>query len=129
MHVPTLTLTRRKPENPGFVETPGRTSRLRRSATPNAKTNGSPVGAATSALSDDNIEVQIPTKPGKSNGVVTENFDGTSDRDDRYAGVQKQMIDGWEEGKDPRVDYSGHFEFGGSWGVSAMMIGFPCLMW
>lgn len=31
--------------------------------------------------------------------------------------------------KDPKVDYSPIFEFGGSWGVSAMMIGFPLLMW
>jgi Delta24(24(1))-sterol reductase len=38
-------------------------------------------------------------------------------------------VDGWEEGKDPRIDYSGHFEFGGSWGVGAMMIGFPLLMY
>ena len=34
-----------------------------------------------------------------------------------------------KKGKDPRIDYTGHFEFGGSWGVSAMMIGFPILMW
>jgi delta24(24(1))-sterol reductase len=38
-------------------------------------------------------------------------------------------VDGWGEGRDPKVDYSGYFEFGGSWGVSAMMIGFPLLMW
>ena len=38
-------------------------------------------------------------------------------------------IDGWEKGKDPKVDYSGHFEFGGAWGVSAMMVGFPLLMY
>lgn len=38
-------------------------------------------------------------------------------------------MDGWEDGKDPKVDYSGHFEFGGSWGVSAVMIGFPLLMY
>ena len=30
---------------------------------------------------------------------------------------------------DPKVDKSGHFEFGGSWGVSAMMVGFPLLMY
>ena len=33
------------------------------------------------------------------------------------------------KGKDHRVDDTGHFEFGGSWGVTAMMIGFPLLMW
>jgi delta24(24(1))-sterol reductase len=30
---------------------------------------------------------------------------------------------------DPKVDASGEFEFGGSLGVSAMMVGFPLLMW
>jgi Delta24(24(1))-sterol reductase len=40
-----------------------------------------------------------------------------------------RIVDGWEEGKDPKVDYSGHFEFGGSYGVSALMICFPLLMY
>ena len=40
-----------------------------------------------------------------------------------------KLVDGWAPGLDPKVDYSGIFEFGGSWGVSAMMIGFPLLMW
>ena len=40
-----------------------------------------------------------------------------------------KIIDGWAEGKDPKVDYSGHFEFGGSLGVLSMMIGFPMLMY
>jgi delta24(24(1))-sterol reductase len=39
------------------------------------------------------------------------------------------IVDGWEEGKDPKIDYSGHFEFGGSVGVSCLMIGFPLLMY
>lgn len=40
-----------------------------------------------------------------------------------------KIIDGWSPGLDPKVDYSGNFEFGGSWGVSAMMVGFPLLMY
>ena len=39
------------------------------------------------------------------------------------------MFDGWVEGSDPKIDMNPHFDFGGSWGVSAMMLGFPCLMW
>jgi delta24(24(1))-sterol reductase len=39
------------------------------------------------------------------------------------------IVDGWEAGKDPKVDYSGHIDFGGSFGVSAMMILFPTLMY
>lgn len=41
----------------------------------------------------------------------------------------KSIVDGWCEGQDPKVDYSGHFEFGGSPGVTALMIGFPLLMY
>ena len=40
-----------------------------------------------------------------------------------------QLVDGWEDGLDPKVDHSEHFEFGGSLGVGAMMVGFPLLMW
>lgn len=43
--------------------------------------------------------------------------------------TKARVVDGWEEGKNPQIDYSGEFEFGGSWGVSAMMIGFPMLMY
>ena len=31
--------------------------------------------------------------------------------------------------KDPKIDYNGELEFGGSWGVSAMMLFFPLLMY
>jgi len=48
---------------------------------------------------------------------------------DGIKSIAPGVIDGWTEGMDPRVDYSGHMEFGGSWGVSAMMIGFPMLMY
>lgn len=40
-----------------------------------------------------------------------------------------KIIDGWEVGSDPKIDASPHFDFGGSWGVSAMMLGFPALMY
>ena len=62
----------------------------------------------------------------KSNGIANGTPNGHTDE---HAKDKKKIIDGWEEGKDPRIDYSGHREFGGAWGVSAMMIGFPLLMW
>jgi len=40
-----------------------------------------------------------------------------------------RIIDGWREGADPKIDLSPTFDFGGSFGVTAMMIGFPILMW
>jgi delta24(24(1))-sterol reductase len=46
-----------------------------------------------------------------------------------YAHKHAGVIDGWKQGEDPKTDYSGHFDFGGSWGASAMMIGFPLLMY
>lgn len=49
--------------------------------------------------------------------------------DKSIAAKNGKIVDGWIKGLDPKVDYSGNFEFGGSWGVSAMMIGFPILMY
>lgn len=39
------------------------------------------------------------------------------------------IVDGWKPGQDPKVDYSGEFEFGGSFGTALMMLLFPILMW
>ncbi|KAI1380620.1 ergosterol biosynthesis ERG4/ERG24 family-domain-containing protein [Hypoxylon crocopeplum] len=39
------------------------------------------------------------------------------------------IIDGWKPGMDPKVDHSGVFEFGGSLGTLALMIGFPSIMY
>lgn len=122
----------RKREFPGFVETPTRRSRPRHSATPDGKENGSDVVDSSPAPAEDNIEVQILTKRRNANGPVNGTINGAPRSNGIVEGsvwAQKKIIDGWEEGKDPKVDYSGHFEFGGSWGVSAMLIGFPCLMW
>lgn len=44
-------------------------------------------------------------------------------------GKKEEIVDGWREGLDPKVDYSGEFEFGGSVGTLALMIFFPLLMW
>lgn len=42
---------------------------------------------------------------------------------------EDHAVDGWRPGQDPKVDYSGEFEFGGSLGTLAMMTLFPVLMW
>jgi delta24(24(1))-sterol reductase len=41
----------------------------------------------------------------------------------------ESVVDGWQPGGDPRVDHSSHFEFYGSWGTGAMMVGFPLLIY
>lgn len=38
-------------------------------------------------------------------------------------------LDGWKVGRDPKVDFSGEFEFGGTLGTASMMVLFPILMW
>ncbi|PKS07792.1 hypothetical protein jhhlp_006400 [Lomentospora prolificans] len=43
--------------------------------------------------------------------------------------VTASVVDGWKPGQDPKIDYSGEFEFGGNFGTLALMIGFPLLMW
>lgn len=40
-----------------------------------------------------------------------------------------ERIDGWEVGTDPKFSTSNEFEFGGSFGTSSLMLGFPLLMW
>lgn len=45
------------------------------------------------------------------------------------AATDPPVVDGWKPGHDPKVDYSGEFEFGGSFGTSLMMLLFPVLMW
>lgn len=120
----------RKTEHPGFVETPTRKSRLRQSTTPDVNESSSDVTG--SSPPEDNIEVQIPTRRRKVSGIANGIANGKSKNHEKTEGVsgtERKIVDGWEEGKDPKVDYSGHFEFGGSWGVTAMMLGFPCLMW
>lgn len=61
------------------------------------------------------------TRSSKANGTNGHAANGHAAED--------KLVDGWAPGKDHKIDYSGRFEFGGSLGVSAMMIGFPLLMW
>ena len=89
------------------------------------------------------IRARTPSRKPKLNGE-TMNGDSTSNsstsndytkaksliREHESDAVKNgKIVDGWSPGLDPKVDYSGKFEFGGSWGVSAMMVGFPILMY
>jgi len=108
--------TPRKPSLPaGYVETPGTRQRSSRKSTPNGFTPDSIPEKSTSngktsraAEPDDAINV-LSKRP------VTEK---TASK------VAKR-----NESKDHRIDDSGEFEFGGDFGVTCMMIGFPLLMW
>ena len=109
----------RKTEHPGYVETPPiRRSRPRKSTTPD------PEHDTSDATSSPSIDTQILDKQTRFGVNYTQNGIANG-----HAIKHEKIVHGWEEGKDPKIDYSGHFDFGGSWGVSAMMIGFPLLMW
>ncbi|PWY91284.1 hypothetical protein BO70DRAFT_368413 [Aspergillus heteromorphus CBS 117.55] len=116
--------TPKKVDRPGFIETPGR--RVTRSSV-------APEDAFDSAAEVQDRSKSAPRRRA-SPRVKTEEIEentklATNGRADAPTGKKTRIVDGWEEGKDPRVDYSGHFEFGGSWGVLSMMIGFPLLMY
>ena len=67
---------------------------------------------------------------GHSNGQATKRVAKTP-VSEHAEGVptDPHVVDGWRPGQDPRIDYSGEFEFGGSIGTGIMMIFFPILMW
>ena len=104
------------------METPGR-SRNRKSRTPEVKQANSSTVQVLGNQAKDNVEIKVPLPPIQQNGST--NANGTANRH----GSGTKHVEGQEKQKDPRVDYSGHFEFGGSWGVGAMMVMFPLLMY
>lgn len=119
----------RKLKHPEYAEAPAETPGTRRRTRQSTSTGASDVSEGPN-LSDsppDDAQGQPPSildggisSQKRSNGVATASMNGTANG---------KAIDGWRHGADPKIDYSGHFEFGGSWGVSAMMVGFPLLMW
>lgn len=122
----------RKVERPDFVETPGRrvTRSSRASITPDPMTDVSDSSLAGK-------ELRSSPRKRKSTKVKAEDASQDSESEVKANGHAEgngtakapRIIDGWIEGKDPKIDYSGHFEFGGSWGCLSMMIGFPLLMY
>ncbi|OGM39627.1 c-24(28) sterol reductase [Aspergillus bombycis] len=117
-------------ERPGFIETPGR--RVTRSSAVASEPN-------TDDTSDSAVDMMRGPKSatrrrtsGKTKAEdLSEEEAKTIATNGHAISTEKKprIVDGWEEGKDPKVDFSGHFEFGGSWGVLSMMIGFPMLMY
>ncbi|KAK5114625.1 hypothetical protein LTR62_002197 [Meristemomyces frigidus] len=113
--------TPRKPMPEGFVETPGPKRR--------SGVNGTPFTTGLEAeVKIDSGEQRAAKKEldkttnGKINGHANGHANGT-------ATGKGGIVDGWREGSDPKIDLNPHFDFGGSFGVTAMMIGFPTLMW
>lgn len=120
--------TPRQTSHPGYVETPGRRGRgrPRKSVAGGVGDDSEGHDYSTTGAAGDTIEVDQTPVPSKSS---------RSRKSARFANgglangsVEKNSVVDREQ-QDPRIDTSGHFEFGGSWGVSAIMIGFPLLMY
>lgn len=127
-----------------MVETPRRrrTSRSRRT------TSVSPPAESESGLKD-NIHVNtndttVSTRSrsksrgrtangsAKTNGSVDAKTNGSAKGPGsrtKHEYKKGQIVDGWLVGGDPKIDANPHFDFGGTLGVTAMMIGFPLLMY
>ena len=70
-----------------------------------------------------------PVANEKLASVVNGEDDKTNGHSKDANGHVGNLVDGWRPGLDHKVDYSGLFEFGGSLGALALMIGFPALMY
>ncbi|KAJ5090995.1 ERG4/ERG24 ergosterol biosynthesis protein [Penicillium argentinense] len=71
------------------------------------------------------------TDGGSTNGQTSNDTSNTQDKANGQPNdfAKEHITGGWRPGMDPKVDYSGHFEFGGSLGCLALMTGFPLLMY
>lgn len=103
----------RKVHREGFVETPGRARRSRKSIISNG-------AAHDTEASDSSPETRRKT------GVTSKaHKEQMSDGDAKTNGQISKSAKSRKGTKDHRIDSNPHFEFGGSLGVSAMMVFFP----
>ena len=117
-----------------MVETPGRRTRNSRkslatdlrSDSDDATDSGADLGDSSPPDPEKSARKRKTTRfditNGESNGIPNGAANGKTKEG-------KRLIDGWAPGLDPKIDHDPHFDFGGSWGVSLMMVGFPLLMW
>nr|OQO19793.1 hypothetical protein B0A51_11765 [Rachicladosporium sp. CCFEE 5018] len=109
--------TPRKEMPEGFVETPTRQRNSRKSTAENLLSENAPP-----VVTGRDPVVSIPKD--EANETLAKDLNG------HVNGAPKgKVVDGWLEGGDPKIDHNPHFDFGGSFGVTGMMIGFPLLMW
>ncbi|KAK3326496.1 Delta(24(24(1)))-sterol reductase [Apodospora peruviana] len=136
-----------------MVETPLRKSSRRKSQFP-LESDGESSSAAETApqaaklslrkrgtakfvehLDEEDLKMQPtpPKTPDEGDETLRQRLPNGNDKATKEAngGIvnEEKLIDGWKPGMDPKVDPTGHFEFGGALGTSAMMICFPILMW
>lgn len=117
-------------DRPGFIETPGRRN-TRMSAALASETSADDTSDAPPELQGQSKSSTRKRTSAKAKTPDSSEEETKADLTSSHASEKSgsRIIDGWQEGKDPKIDYSGHFEFGGSLGVLSMMIGFPLLMY
>jgi delta24(24(1))-sterol reductase len=119
-------------DRPGYIETPGRRSNRKSLAFETSENDASDSSATRSksttrrrtsdkVKNEEDEETPVTPAPATNGKAATPK--------NTKAKSKSRIVDGWEEGLDPKIDYSGHYEFGGSLGVLSMMIGFPMLMY
>ncbi|KAI7575515.1 Delta(24(24(1)))-sterol reductase like protein, partial [Hortaea werneckii] len=102
----------------GFVETPG--TKRRSGKAGSSERSPSP-------LDDKTTNGHSTARDNEAKGAKKSTVNGAGK--DMNGAPKGRVIDGWLEGSDPKIDVNPHFDFGGTPGVTAMMIGFPLLMW
>lgn len=108
----------RKSQQEGFVETPSRrVTRSRASISPDVSDTADSSSAAPSK------RVTRSKAASPTNGSAAPEKATTNGSAEKHEAVENPSA------KPPNVEYTEHFEFGGSWGVLAMMILFPALMY
>lgn len=119
-----------KPSRPGFVETPGRRKSQRKSAAADFdsayESTTEPESLSASVELDSKSQDVFAYSNGHANGYTNGSANGKAE-------VKSEKIaDDWvaeAEKNFPKRDTSGKVEFGGTLGMSAMMVGFPALMY
>ncbi|KAF2476484.1 uncharacterized protein BDR25DRAFT_252516 [Lindgomyces ingoldianus] len=123
-----------KPFNPGFVETPGRKKYTRKStftglsdaenSTPEPFTSLTEPVESGSAANGGSKQNGGTYTNGFANGFVNGHANGHTN-----GSATKAPREELKKIENPAIDTSGRFEFGGSFGVSALMILFPSIMY
>ncbi|KAF2110181.1 ergosterol biosynthesis ERG4/ERG24 family-domain-containing protein [Lophiotrema nucula] len=120
----------RMPRDPGFVETPGRKKYTRKSIIPTSDGSDDGTPEPMAHITDLNASLSA-LKGGDLNGNANGNGSANGHSNGAANGstaIRKRATTNPKENFGP-VDLSGKFDFGGSWGVGAMMVGFPTLMY
>lgn len=119
-------LTPSKPERPGYVETPGRRKSQRKSLAPNTDSayDSTPEPEALSRL--DNSGAKFENGEAKINGHANGHANGYANG--KVGNLANDFRFEAEKNFSAK-DTSGKSEFGGALGMSAMMTGFPILMY